>query len=423
MVIAIVIGGKTIRTNSFIKNALMIVFLLDISICNASTTGQAKLTAGLSADNKDVYKGIAIDYSLQSDSHIQSWSTTFNYDYSDAENRPSAISGHQYLYSTSAISAGFSHEIKTRTPFVVWNTGGDYRQSGEVDISGNRRYNWSSFTGPRFNKNIRQDISVGINIIQGLQFVNDEYAYNTTWDMQLTKRFTGMVSLGAQVQQECWEYDETLLEDNCRDSYNLVYSAIGSSSDLRISLGQTLMNDQAEMLYGIGLTYQLNSINSLSISSERRNRTFKDIVVSIDNSAIASTIGTSVNIHTVSYSRQVKRILFSADITKTIYKDDESNSNTDINMNGNTEEQERSVSASYLFSNKICLYCSLEYQYIKSQQVINNWTSWNLGIKYPFKKNMNGLLSLRQTTQDTGENITSINLQLNYDGKTALVGR
>ena len=416
-------AGNTVRTSNLIRSALTIVLLIQISLSSASTTGQANLTVGLSADNKDVYKGMAIDYSVQSNSHIQAWSAMLNYDYSDAKNRPSAINGHQYLYSSNAINAGFAHEIKTPTPFVVWNTGGDYSQSGEEDINGRRSYNWSSFTGPNFNKNIRSDVALNLSFDKGLQFVNNEYIHNISSVMQLTKRLTGMASVEFQFQQECRDYRAVLPEDTCRDSYNLVYNSTGPSTDLRISMGQTIMNNQAELLYGVGFSYQLNSSSRFSVSSERRSITIKDIVVFLDNSVISSSPETSVSTHTMSYSRQFKRISFDAGITKTTYEDREINSNTDQNINESIEEQDRSVSASYLFSNKICLGCSLEYQCRKSQQENNNWASWMLGIKYPLKQNVNGLISLRQTTQEAGESVTSINLQLNYDGRPALIGR
>jgi len=418
-------GGIITRVCNAIKKSLMMIILLDISICNASITGQGSLSAGLSADNKEIYKGVAIDYGLQSDSYMQIWSVTLNYDYSDAENRPSTTAGHQYLYNTSAISSGFDHEVKTPTPYIVWSTGADYRQSGELDAQGKRRYNWSSFTGPAFNKNIRQDISLGLNVIQGLQFVNNQYASNVTWDMQLTKRFSEVVLLDAKVEQECWDYKSDLIGDTCRDSYELEYNSTGSSTDLRISLGQTIMNEQVELLYGIELAYHPSSISRISIRSQKRNRSFQDIVETTDNSGVDSSLETSINIHSVSYSRQFSRISFNADLKKTIYEVGQSDSNIDgdSNSTGNTEELERSMSASYLLGSKICPSCSVEYQYRKSQQVLNNWVSRMLGIKYPLKKNWNGLLSLRQTIQDTGESFTSINFQLNYDGKPALVGR
>ena len=57
-------AGNTVRTSNLIRSALTIVLLIQISLSSASTTGQANLTVGLSADNKDVYKGMAIDYSV-----------------------------------------------------------------------------------------------------------------------------------------------------------------------------------------------------------------------------------------------------------------------------------------------------------------------------------------------------------------------
>ena len=46
-----------------------------------------------------------------------------------------------------------------------------------------------------------------------------------------------------------------------------------------------------------------------------------------------------------------------------------------------------------------------------------------VGVTYPLKRHWNALFSIRKTTQYFGEDFTSLNIQLNYQGLPKILSR
>jgi len=393
----------------FLFLSFITIIVCSVSVCRASTTGQGDLSVGISVDNHKAYKGLDLDYNIQGDAYMQKWMAAINVDYSDAKNRPSAISGHQYLYDSSAISTEFSHQLESPSPYITWQTIGNYTQSGESGLLGKRLYNWRALTGPSFNKIIRQDIVVVLDLTQGLEYLDGQDARTTMWSAELQKKFGNSRALSTRYQKECWKYKYLVLEDSCRNVYEIKYASMGASTEFNINVGQASIRNESTLLYGVGMIYSPNSINRLEIYSEKRNRRFIDVVASLEGGVMNASSESVVVEHSLNYRRQFKRFSMSAGIKKTTYAEEI------------RTDKDRFIDASYLLGSKACPSCSIEAEYVNSQKELDNWNTWMFGVKYPLKQHWDGLLSLRRSSQVNGENIISINMQLNYTGKAALV--
>lgn len=110
-----------------------IIIIMYSSVALSATKGAANMTAGVSSDNGNTYKGLTADYKVESENSFQAFNTSIDLEYSSAKNRPSVINGHQYLYSNTVINSNGYHLLKLPSPFLVVESGITYKQTGEVD--------------------------------------------------------------------------------------------------------------------------------------------------------------------------------------------------------------------------------------------------------------------------------------------------
>ena len=392
---------------------ILVTCIFSFSMCHGSIRGQANITMGLSADNNDVHEGFSADYSAQNESHLQSWQSKVNLDYSSAINRPSAINGHQFLYSSNAFGGNFNHILKPPTPFMTWNSGADYRETGELNIAGTRSYSWSSFTGPTFKKRIRSDMYLELSIRQGRQKINGNDSDDKYWNARIIKKINSTNDIETSVEENCFDYKSQTIRDGCIDTIEVTYSSYMASTTLSINAGHSISGGGEENIYGLKIDYLINKTDKIALSSNKKQANLQHVLDAFDSDSVHITPETILVSHSLLYERKFKRLSTAIEYEKSKLKRDDAR----------VDESQSSFLSNYLLGSNSCPTCSLQLQYHKTKKVNDGWVSWQIGIKYPLKRHWNALFSVMETRQDLGRSALSFNVQLNYEGKSALIGR
>lgn len=383
-----------------------------IGIANAATLGTGELTIGSSLDNEESYQGFTAGYNIESETAIQRWQASGSFEYSSAKNRPSALNGHQYLYDKNAASGSVDHLLKTPSPYFSVISGAEYKQTGEVDVSGDRLYDWSGYTGPSFSKYIRQDIKLLLNANFGRQFINDYHSENQYWDIRLNKNFNRMSNLELVYSEDCWDYKDDQVTDNCQVLVEGVYSVKTASTVVNISYGESRIDNTNEEIYGMDVNYKLSQTDSLILSSQRETSNLKNILEIKDNIDL-NLPNTKIIRNAVTYNRKFQRFSAVLELNETEY---ETEALTIL-------EKEKYAFGSYLLGSNQCPICSVEIEFLENEKVVDSWKTWSVGLRYPLKRHWNTFISMQKTTQNSGDELTSLNFQLNYDGSPRLLGR
>ena len=371
------------------------------------------MTIGLSVDDESVHEGFSLDYIAQADSPLQAWSTNVSLDYSTAEDRPSAINGHEYLYDGGSVNTGIDHILKTSWPHLVWSSGANYSQEAEKNTDGTVDDRWSLLSGPSINKKIRADIELVFNAKEGREYSNERYRSDAYWDVRILKKI-GLASIfETSLEQNCWSYQSGDIEDGCQDSADMSYSYRTARAVQVVKLGVSKVDEIEELTYGFNITYNLNRTDTLQINIERERSNLNETMQTLDGSAVNILPETVITRHSLAYNRRFKRLALALGHSQVRYGEN----------NAEQLEKTSSILFNYFLGSRSCPSCSIEFQYSKNERFINGWNASSLGIRYPLKRHWSALISLRRTAQDTGTKIVSLNLQLNYDGKSTLISR
>jgi hypothetical protein len=394
-----------------IRLLMLVIFTLSFNVSYSSVKGLANVSVGFSMDDDDLSNGIVADYAVSNDSYFQSWDGEVNLAYSSAKNRPSAINGHQYLYENSALGGTFSHLLKSASPFINFNSGADYKQSGEVDAEGRSNSSWNTFTGPTLNKYIRSDILLELNFRQGRQKINDIKSTDTYWDARVHKKIDSTTDIEGNFQNNCWYYKSDSALDNCKKTVEVVYNTSAASTNVNVYIGQVIIDESEQSIYGIKIKYIFNKINSVSLNSSKQQTNFTDALELTEGAINQVSPEAIITNNSVLYERNFKRLSMKIEYDESKLRNNELHS----------KEGKSSFFASYLLGSNRCNSCSLQFEYLKKNKINEGWVTWEAGLKYPLKRHWNTNISIRSTKQNLGEDALSFNIQLNYNGKSALV--
>ncbi len=391
------------------KNILLAVcFILFSDVGYSATKGIANMTAGISSDNDSLYKGITADYIIDSESAFQNWNASSQFEYSSAKNRPSVINGHQYLYTDSVFNINAYHLFKLPSPFWIFDSGASYKQTGELDITGKRLYGWNTYFGPTFNRKLRSDIDLKLNASFGSQMINQVGSEDKRIAFTLRKYFNRVTSILLFFKNECVDYDDKEEVDTCNNTTSFGFNRKTANTDYKLSIGQADTKDKIERIYTVQVKYGLSLTDTISIISE------------IEALSPRTTLGASDDTNLVSASKVERQII---SYYKSLSRLDISATAERVKIPKLDEELKYQLSSSYLISIKQCHSCSIVFEYQKNIKIEGNWRTWMVGATYPLKRHWNTLLSIRKTTQYFGEDFTSLNIQLNYQGLPKILSR
>ncbi len=392
------------------KNFVKVVIgIMYSSVAFSATKGDANMTAGVSSDNGNIYKGLTADYKVESEGAFQTFNSSIDLEYSSAKNRPSVINGHQYLYSNTIFNSNTYHLLKLPTPFIVVESGIAYKQTGEVDLDGNKQFGWSAYVGPTFKRKIRSDIDLKIGISIGQQVINKTETRDQNSFVSLKKYFSHTASLLLAYQNECVDFEDKSKKEACNRLQQLTYMNKTSKTAYMITLGQSTSESDVENVYQVQYQYKTNLTDSILIKSGLEKITPRVALALLDDASSLTDVST-LETQSLVYDKKLTRFSMSVSAERKKYP-------------LLKEELEYQLSAGYLLGINHCYSCSVIYEYQKNVKPVSNWASWMVGVTYPIKRHWNTLFSIRETTQEVGEKFHSLNFQLTYDGSAKILSR
>lgn len=373
------------------------------------TIGTGEWSLGVSQLESDTHYGGNINYTLNNENNFQNTSIGLLAEHSTNDEGTSIFNQHSKLYQSDILSLNLNNEMFLYKPSLNWITEGNFEYTKLIG-SQEENDDWSLKTGPSINRSLRKDLSILADVFYGKTYSNGNESENQEYGLVLNKVFPSSNELRFMLDQECWDYVDDQINDNCIQEYSSEYEIKGRDHILAMMVGAAVIDDTQENIYDVTYAYQFSPLDQLKISYRKDKSNLKSRIENIESLA-SQPVTVVTKERKIEINKSLSRLSLSVDASQINYESEF----------GDLKEINSGIQIKYALRTPACLSCSLIFMNRKNDLQVSKYEEQFFGINYPMRRNMIGLLTVRRTKDQLLGTYFSLNFQLQYRSDRALI--
>jgi len=390
------------------KYLIFITLLVVHVTCLGRVLGDGEWTVGVSQHGKDTEIGAGLQYDFSHDSTYQLTRLNLSSEQSSSSDRSTNVNTHSRIYEIDKSSASLNHSLFFNSS-INWQTYGNYDRSflARTDSSNE---SWNFRTGPALYRKIRQDLTISGEVVSGRMKANNIESEIGRISLSGIKILPSYNEIGLSGERYCTDYDNEQYIDSCLDRVVAQYTIKGRNHVIDFTLGETIVDDTSEEVYGLSYRYNFSNTDRFNISYVKERTNLSTGIATIDT-ILADPSVTSKEEGKIGLQKSFKRLDLSGDVSRTVYENDQ----------GTFTDKSAGVHLRYSLRSNMCGSCSLIYYQRKNELVNTSYEEQFFGVDFPVRPKLMGMLNIRRTKDLVVGEYYSLNFQIRYSSDRILV--